>query len=161
MPSMRQRLRVRCKISKASIQVLYRQEYVAQLDGIASTTRSIFFIGGAFIMLIAIVLTVNTIRLAIYAKRAVVQTLHLVGATTAFIRIPFLLEGILHGAIAALFAITLLAGFIHLLRNYFSSLPLIEPPLIFYGAVAALGVLLGFVGSAIAVLRFLKMAMRK
>jgi len=138
--------------------VLYRQAYVTQLDSIAATTRTIGLIGGCIIMLIAVVLTTNTIRLAIFSKRNVVQTLHLVGATMTFIRIPFLLEGMLHGTLGSLVAIALLAGFIHVVRFNIFTFPLLAPPLWFYGGIAALGILLGLFGSIIAVLRFLKLA---
>ena len=141
--------------------VLYRQEFVSELDSIASTTRSIVLIGGIIIILIAILLTANTIRLAIYSKRNVVQTLHLVGATMTFIRIPFLLEGTLHGALAALISIGLLAGFIQLLLSRFFVLPLLSPPVWFYAGIAALGILLGFFGSVIAVMRFLNLAQKR
>jgi cell division transport system permease protein len=138
--------------------VLYRQEYVNQIDQIAATTRTIGWIGGGIIMLIAIVLTTNTIRLAIFSKRNVVQTLHLVGATMTFIRIPFLLEGILHGIFASALAIGLLGVFLHFVRLDLFPLPLLSPPLWFYFSVAGLGIALGLFGSIIAVLRFLKLA---
>jgi cell division transport system permease protein len=138
--------------------VLYRQEYVNEIDQIVSTTRTIGWIGGGIIMLIAIVLTTNTIRLAIFSKRNVVQTLHLVGATMTFIRIPFLLEGILHGIFASALAIGLLSVFLHFVRMDLFPLQLLNPPLWYYLSIAGLGIALGLFGSMIAVLRFLKLA---
>ncbi|HET7152562.1 MAG TPA: permease-like cell division protein FtsX [Candidatus Kapabacteria bacterium] len=138
--------------------VLYRQEYVNQIDEIAATTRTIGWIGGGIIMLIAIVLTTNTIRLAIFSKRNVVQTLHLVGATMTFIRIPFLLEGIVHGIAASALAIGVLGVLIHFVGASIFPIQLLTPPLWFYFTIAGLGVALGLFGSIIAVLRFLKLA---
>lgn len=62
---------------------------------------------GLFILLTAIVLVFNTIRLTIYAKRDIIRTMKLVGATNGFIRRPFLLEGLIQGFLAAVIAVGL------------------------------------------------------
>jgi cell division transport system permease protein len=54
----------------------------------------------------------NTIRLSIYAKRFLINTMQLVGATSSFIRKPFILRSIFHGIIGACIAITLLLLFL-------------------------------------------------
>jgi cell division transport system permease protein len=59
---------------------------------------------GLLILFTAIVLVFNTIRLTIYAKRNIIRTMKLVGATNSFIRRPFLLEGFLQGLLAAVIA---------------------------------------------------------
>jgi len=50
---------------------------------------------GIALLITAIFLVANTIRLAIYAKRKIIMTMKLVGATRMFIRLPFLVEGII------------------------------------------------------------------
>lgn len=62
-------------------------------------------------LLISIVLINNTVRMEIYAKRTVLNTLLYVGATRGFIRRPYVLRGIAEGAIAGIVASALLAGF--------------------------------------------------
>ena len=62
---------------------------------------------GLLILFTAIVLVFNTIRLTIYAKRNIIRTMKLVGATNSFIRRPFLLEGFLQGILAAVIATAL------------------------------------------------------
>ncbi|MFU8813280.1 MAG: cell division protein FtsX [Balneolaceae bacterium] len=59
---------------------------------------------GLFILLIAMILVFNTIRLTIYAKRDLIRAMKLVGATNRFIRSPFLFEGLLQGFIAGMAA---------------------------------------------------------
>jgi cell division transport system permease protein len=59
---------------------------------------------GVLILFTAIVLVFNTIRLTIYAKRNIIRTMKLVGATNSFIRRPFLMEGLLQGILAAVIA---------------------------------------------------------
>lgn len=56
------------------------------------------------VVLAALFLVVNTVRLTIYARRLVIRTMKLVGATDAFVRRPFLVEGLVQGAIAGVLA---------------------------------------------------------
>ncbi len=74
---------------------------------------------GLFILFTAIVLVFNTIRLTIYAKRNIIRTMKLVGATNGFIRRPFLLEGLIQGAIAAAIANGLHWLLFHLVIPYY------------------------------------------
>jgi cell division transport system permease protein len=57
-----------------------------------------------FLLLAAILLIWNTIRTAIFARRREIEVMKLVGATDWFIRIPFMLEGLLHGIIGGVLA---------------------------------------------------------
>lgn len=57
-----------------------------------------------FLLLAAVLLIWNTIRTAIFARRREIEVMKLVGATDWFIRIPFMLEGLLHGIIGGLLA---------------------------------------------------------
>lgn len=77
------------------------------LKEMSDNARYIAFAMGilAVIMLfIALALINNTIRLSIYSKRFLIKTMQLVGATSGFIRKPFLMSGIRHGLISALIA---------------------------------------------------------
>jgi cell division transport system permease protein len=66
------------------------------------------------LLLVATTLINNTIRLSIYSKRFIINTMQLVGATRGFVRKPFLLKSILNGFIGALIAIALIAGLIYI-----------------------------------------------
>lgn len=66
------------------------------------------------LLIIAIALINNTIRLTVYSQRFTIHTMQLVGATRGFIRRPIVWDNIMHGIVAALVSIGLLA----LLRNY-------------------------------------------
>lgn len=57
-----------------------------------------------FLLLAAVLLIWNTIRTAIFARRREIEVMKLVGATDWFIRIPFMLEGLLHGLIGGVLA---------------------------------------------------------
>jgi len=62
----------------------------------------------ALLVLASILLISNTIRLSLFARRREVEVMKLVGATDWFIRWPFVLEGVLVGAIGGVMAILLL-----------------------------------------------------
>ena len=62
------------------------------------------FLLSIFLLLAAVLLIWNTIRTAIFARRREIEVMKLVGATDWFIRIPFMLEGLLHGIIGGVLA---------------------------------------------------------
>lgn len=74
----------------------------------------VFIIGiiGILLFLVALALINNTIRLSLYSKRFLIKTMQMVGATSGFIRKPFLGQAILQGIISALIASGLLAGIV-------------------------------------------------
>jgi cell division transport system permease protein len=117
----------------------------------------------AFISLLAAVLLVlNTIRVAIFARRREVAVMKLVGATNWFIRIPFMLEGLLQGLIGALAAFGLVAAANNYFKGAIKTVPLFGTFTVSSSQVLTtgiglliLGTLVGAIGSAIAVSRFL------
>lgn len=62
----------------------------------------------ALLIVIAIALINNTIRLSVYSRRFIIKTMQLVGATGAFIRRPFLWQGVMQGLFASLIAVIFL-----------------------------------------------------
>lgn len=138
--------------------VRYRKGLVELIDARTTAVHNLSLGLGLLVSLSAIFLVSNTIRLAIYAKRRLIRTMELVGATRAFIRSPFLLEGILQGALGGLIA----SGILYILIEH--TLRLLSPELSgyvqmqrsFYLAVIGAGIGLGFVGSAISVVRFIR-----
>lgn len=136
------------------------------VERLFSLTNYVRYIGLALIGLlifIALVFINNTIRLAILARRKEIAIMRLVGASNGFIRGPFLMEGALHAIIGAAFAV----GALELLRNL--ALPNIQHALVFlpidlsattflfiYAVLAASGLLMGLLGSAFAMRRYLK-----
>src|SRR5438445_13236532 len=108
-------------------------------------------------------LVANTIRLAIFARRREIGVMKLVGATNWFIRVPFMLEGMLEGLLGGALAFGAVWGmktvFIDRLRE---SLPFLQGIYVNSGqmvsiliATIAIGAIVGGVGSAIALRRFL------
>jgi cell division transport system permease protein len=112
----------------------------------------------------AMLLILNAIRIAIFARRREVSVMKLVGATNWFIRIPFMLEGLLQGLIGALFAFGLVLAArqamaqVAVSHGYglLAKMVVTVPEAIGTGAfVLLVGIVVGVGGSAAAVHRFL------
>ncbi|MFZ2338482.1 MAG: permease-like cell division protein FtsX [Bacteroidales bacterium] len=112
----------------------------------------------SFLFLIAVTIINNTIRLAIYSRRFLIRTMQLVGATRSFIRKPFLIRSIYHGALASLIAMLLLIGLLYLIEKEFLMLFSFESTrlLLLLGAVLVLaGILINLVSTFLSVNRYL------
>lgn len=86
-------------------QVATAAESIEQLQSL-SNVLNVLGLGMAIVLgVAAVVLIANTIRLAIYARRDEVSIMKLVGASNWFIRVPFLLEGMIEGLVGAAMAV--------------------------------------------------------
>ncbi|MGN6169534.1 MAG: cell division protein FtsX [Solirubrobacteraceae bacterium] len=116
----------------------------------------------ALLTIASILLVANTIRLSLFARRREVEVMRLVGATNWFIRWPFVIEGILVGAVGALLAIIVLAvAKVALLDPLFSGWALVGGVrTIAFPALLAImmgaGVLVSAVGSGVSLRRYLR-----
>ena len=152
-----QRIRTDLESLKGVQSVEYRKDLLEVLDQQTSTVYSFSLGLGIIIGLSAIFLVANTIRLAIYAKRKIIRTMELVGATFMFIRTPFLLEGILQGLIGGLIAAGAFYFLITYAANFFTSFSeYLVIDRLFYVFVIVAGLLLGLLGGIISVVRFIR-----
>lgn len=86
------------------------------VDAVNHNLRSlsmILVVVAVALMLISFVLINNTVRLTVYSRRFIIHTMKLVGATGGFIRRPFIVSNVLHGIVAAIIAMVLLAGMLY------------------------------------------------
>ena len=108
---------------------------------------------------IAIALINNTIRLYIYSKRFIIRTMQLVGATTAFIRRPFIIRSGWNGFSIALITIAMLMGLIYTAQNNFPELIGLNDIQLFiqlFVMVMIAGVGITFLSTYFAVKKYLK-----
>ena len=132
---------------------------------ILSATRVVkLTVGGLTVLLViaSILLVANTIRLSLYSRRREVEVMKLVGATDWFIRWPFVLEGVIVGAVGGLLAILLmLVAKIALIDPAAAQFPLLNAPdtMNFGGLIAVLiaaAVGVSAAGSGLSLRRFLR-----
>ncbi|GAH14073.1 unnamed protein product, partial [marine sediment metagenome] len=88
--------------------MIYGRNYVNTLFSITAIIGTIAFLIIIALLLAAVVLIFNTIRLSIYARRKEIEVMKLVGATNWFVRIPFLFEGFFEGFAGSVVSIILL-----------------------------------------------------
>ena len=119
---------------------------------------------GGLLLLIAITLINNTIRLSVYSKRFIINTMQLVGATRPFIRRPFLYKSASHGIIGSFISILLLSGVIYIIQEElngligFNEVTIIG--ILFFGVVL-FGILITWISSFFAVNRYLNLKLDK
>ncbi len=138
--------------------VVYKKALLELIDQRTATVNNLTLGLGVLVSLSAVFLVSNTIRLAIYAKRRIIRTMELVGATSSFIKLPFLLEGLFQGFLGGIVA----ACFLYALLEYAASFVSVEfarfihvQP-VFYLLVVGTGVILGLLGAMISIARFMK-----
>jgi len=146
--------------------VNYKQNklIIEKLFSILSTVKKGGLVTNLLLILIAVVVTLNTIRLAIYAKKREIEIMKLVGATDGFVRGPFLVQGLLLGLFAGFFSF-MVFYVINLLFPSQGSLIFAELGflnffekniLLFLLIQVGGGIVLGAVSSLVAVQRYLK-----
>lgn len=140
-------------------------DYNAALLRIMESNLDTFtLLGGGIsilILLASLILVYNTIRLTIYAKRDLIRAMKLVGATNKFIRSPFIVEGILQGLIAGLFAVfSVFFIFEVAIPVYLIDIGSLSWPFgrwyYLIGGMLLLAILMGWWGSRLAARRFIK-----
>ncbi len=137
------------------------------IDKLSSITAGVERVSVAVLIMlivIAVIITFNTIRLAIYISREEIAVMRLVGANNAFVRGPFIVEGVMYGMVSAIVATALFYPVTLWLKNatqnFYGGIDL------FYYYIAnlnqiflvlfAAGVSLGMIASFLAVRRYLK-----
>lgn len=139
-------------------EVIFNQPLLVRVQQNLRMLTAIGLLLGGVVVLAAIFLVANTIRLTIYARRLLIRTMKLVGATDTFIRRPFLIEGIAQGIVAGIAASAVLWITYGVMSGYLPQLELSLGMQIFllFGIVVALGIILGWIGSFIAARRFIQ-----
>jgi len=127
--------------------------------------RTVTLVMSLVLLVVAVGLIWNTIRTAMFARRREIEVMKLVGATNWFIRVPFMLEGLLHGLLGGIAS----CGGLWVLNSAWTNgvagfkpgtgiSSLVVPSSYLTGVmlmILAIGALVGAIGSAIAASRFL------
>ena len=146
-------------LKNTDIKEIYYQKSLVGL--INKNVRSIglaLIVASLVLLVIAITLIRNTIRLRIYSKRFLVRSMQLVGATTSYIRRPFIRSGRLQGFFGALLADALLALLLYVLSKRLPELAIVQDYSIIgavFVGIIIFGVLLGGLSTRLALRKYL------
>ena len=141
-------------------EVMYQESLIQLVNENVRKISLIILAFSSVMFFIAIALVNNTIRLSVYARRFLINTMQLVGATSTFIRKPFLLRSAGHGVYAAVIAILLLVGVIYLIQQEFMeviSFEDVEILGVLFLLVIILGIILNLVSTYFAINKYLRM----
>ena len=127
------------------VQKLYRIRNIATLAGIVL---------GLTFAAVAVIIIGSTIRMAVLARAREISIMRLVGATDAFVRSPFLIEGAMKGMLGGLLALLLTYGAATVMAQFVFRADFFDTRLSLAGIAA--GTLIGLLGSAVSVGRHLR-----
>lgn len=140
-----------------------RSEIAKKLTDVSNLVNIICFWVVIALVIISLFIIANTIRATMYSRRYEISIMKSVGATNGFVRLPFLVEGVIIGLISSIIG----TGCIALLYNAgmnaieqfipFDSIPLSDVIILVAAAFLIAGVMIGFFGSFISIRKYLKM----
>ncbi len=144
--------------------VRYGQEDIERVNALLSFSEVAALVVGIALCLAAILIVSNTIRLTVYARREEIEVMSLIGATNAFVRAPFVIEGILQGMLGGVLAGGLLialrealtSGLQFGLSYAYGPVQLEFAPGVTMAGLIVVGALLGLVGGSLAVGRWVQ-----
>lgn len=140
--------------------LLYRQEALDLVNDNLARISAILLVLSIILLFISFTLIRNTIRLSIYSKRFIINTMRLVGATNKFIRRPFILRNIGDGILAGLLANVLIMGLLYYLGEQYADLRSIlqtQDLIYVFASVIVLGIIITYLSTVFAVNHYLKM----
>ena len=140
-------------------EVYYQKSLVDLINKNLQKIAIVLMIVSLALLLIAIALIRNTIRLSIYSKRFLVRSMQLVGATESFIRRPFLKQGVSQGFFGGLLADLFLVGILYAVSKRVPDLVLVQDKTVIafiLVGIIVLGVLLAWFSTRAALDKFLK-----
>ena len=124
------------------------QQFVYLLFGVA-----------LLLIVIAVAMINNTIRLALYAKRFTIKTMQLVGAKGSFIRRPFIVQAIIQGVLSAIFGLFLLVLVFYTSNNIFDTFEISfsrDSFIVLAGAILTLGIFMTVMSTWFALNKYLR-----
>lgn len=112
------------------------------------------------LIIVAVAMINNTIRLALYSKRFTIKTMQLVGATHAYIRRPFLFQAIIQGIVSSIIGLGLLAGLFYAMNNVLESIEIkfdMYSFILLTSSILSIGLVITFISTWLALNKFLRM----
>lgn len=144
--------------------VVNEQDFVNTVLAVSGVVKKASLIVMAILLIIAIVIISNTVKLTVFNRRKEINIMKYIGATNQFIRVPFVIEGILIGLLGSMVAFGLISwGYAAMEKfvlkmeiNIFTLLPYQSIALIVAGIFLFTGCVIGMLGSLISMRKYLR-----
>lgn len=140
-------------------EVSYQQSLVSMVNENLRKISLIILGFSSLLLIIAIALINNTIRLSVYSKRFLIRTMQLIGATEGFIRKPFIAKGVIQGMMGSIVAIVLLVFTLYFAQKEVPELQDLQDAALFiklFIFVTVLGIIISWISTYLAVRKYLK-----
>ncbi|MBS1651052.1 MAG: hypothetical protein JSU07_03490 [Bacteroidetes bacterium] len=141
-------------------EVFYQRDLVDALNKNTKAIAMFILIFSGALLIVAIALINNTIRLSIFSQRFIIRTMYLVGATKLFISKPFVFKGIRQGVIAGILAAALLTALFILLIRFIPELLAMQNEnilIILFFAIILLGIIISALSALLSVRKYLSL----
>jgi len=143
-------------------EVIYQSSFIDSMNRNLKKITLIMAGFGLLLLVVALALINNTIRLTIYSKRFLIKTMQLVGATQSFIRRPFLWRSVLHGVYASLISNCMILATLRMAETEMADFDLMKlhdlnTYLILGGLLLSLGVFISAFSTFFAMRRYLRL----
>lgn len=141
-------------------EIAYQEDILQLLTRNINRLSVIFSLIGLVLLFISIVLINNTIRLSIYSKRFIINTMQLVGAKNSFIRRPFARRSLVNALISTVIASVLLVGLVYFVQSQIGQtfsllqLEILVPSIVL---IAVISLIINYLATVLAVNRYLRM----
>lgn len=145
-------------------QINFKQDIIEKLLAVIATSQKVGMTISVLLIVMSILVTFNTISLAIYITRDEISVMRLVGASNFYVRGPFMVEGMIAGVIASFVAVFALYPTVIWVRNTTSGVYgginlvsyYLENFAYVFGIILLSGIVLGLVSSYLATRKYLK-----
>jgi cell division transport system permease protein len=140
-------------------EVSYQKSLVSMVNENLRKISLIILGFSCLLLILAIALINNTIRLSVYSKRFLIRTMQLIGATQSFIRKPFLYKGLIQGIVGSVVAIVLLVLTLYFAQREVPELLQLQDAALFiklFIFVILLGIIISWISTYMAVRKYLK-----
>jgi len=141
-------------------EVAYQKSLIEIVNHNIRKISTVLFAFSSLLLLIALSLINNTIRLTVYSSRFIIRTMQLVGATKSFVRAPFLSKSLVHAFFSIIIAYILLGGVVYLISTQIPELAIlndIDTIAVLYGVVMIVGFLIVWLSTWFAVNKYLRL----
>lgn len=141
-------------------EVIYQKNLIEAVNDNVKRVSAVLSVFSILLLLISYALISNTVRLSVYAKRFLIHTMKLVGATSSFIRRPFLLQGAITGILSAVIAMGMLSAILFWAQSEISTLlttEMLNTLLVSFFVMILSGVVITIIATYLSVSRYLRL----